>query len=355
MQREFFNRTKSIERVSALLEGKPVDRISFFTFTLGFCARNLGYPLSAIYSDPEKSFFAQLWTQEQYGFDSQPFYGYASYGGGEFGGEIKLPSGDYEQAPSHGRFAIYQQEDVEKLTLPDVKKAGFIPLAMEFSKLQEKHGLPVSLVVGGPFTIVGNICPVETLLRWLVKKPELVNRMLELATSHILDIAQYWSDTYGTNKVDIQIWEPLASNQIISPVQFEKFVFPRYIELSQKLISKGIRSILYHICGEQNQNLPYWAQIVTDKHTIVSIGKEITIKTAIEYFGNKCVIAGNIEPARIQTSQPGELYELCRQTIEAGKDAPRGFILMPGCETPVNTPPYNLYIMKKAVDDFGWY
>jgi hypothetical protein len=28
---------------------------------------------------------------------------------------------------------------------------------------------------------------------------------------------------------------------------------------------------------------------------------------------------------------------------------------MQGCEVPVNTPPYNLYTMRKAIDDFGWY
>ena len=32
-----------------------------------------------------------------------------------------------------------------------------------------------------------------------------------------------------------------------------------------------------------------------------------------------------------------------------------GYILMPGCEMPVNTPLDNLHSMKKAVEDFGRY
>ena len=43
------------------------------------------------------------------------------------------------------------------------------------------------------------------------------------------------------------------------------------------------------------------------------------------------------------------------RAIEKAKYTPRGYILMAGCEVPVMTPPYNLYIMKKAIDDFGWY
>ena len=117
----------------------------------------------------------------------------------------------------------------------------------------------------------------------------------------------------------------------------------------------GIKYLLYHICGEQNLNLPYWAQIPMGSPGIVSIGKEVDITTAIEYFGKDSIIAGNIEPAILQTGTPREIYELCRQAIEKGKRAPRGFALMQGCEIPVNNPPYNLFTMKKAVDDFGWY
>jgi uroporphyrinogen decarboxylase len=343
------------ERLKALLEGNPVDRVPFLSFTLGFCARNVGYPVATIYNDPEKSIRAQVYTREQYGYDSEPFYGYASYGGWEFGGEIKLPEREYEQAPSHGRFAVIKEQDIEKLELPDVKTAGMLPRAMLFSQLQVQQGYTPSVVVGGPFTISGNVCMVETLCRWLIKKPDLVHRLLRLATDHILDIVKYWVDTFGKGRVRIQIWEPLASNQIISPRQFEKFVLPYQVELHEKILKMGIASILCHICGEQNANLPYWVQVPMGNSGVISIGKEIDIATAIEYFGKTCIIAGNIEPALISTGTPQEIYECCRQVIEKGKRTPRGYALMQGCEVPINTPPYNFYTMKKAIDDFGWY
>lgn len=354
-KKEKLERMGSSERLKALIDGRPVDRVPFLSFTLGFCARNVGYPVSSIYSDPEKSIQAQIYTREQYGYDSEPFYGYASYGGCEFGGEINLPESEYEQAPSHGRFAVIKEEDVDKLVLPDVARAGMLPLAMRFSQLQVKNGLSPSVVAGGPFTIAGNICAVETLCRWLLKKPELVNRLLRLAADHVADIAGYWIDTFGKNKVHIQIWEPLASNQIISPKQFEKFILPYQIELHEKILKMGVASILCHICGEQNANLPLWAQVPMGNTGIISIGKEVDIAAAVERFGKSCVIAGNIEPSFIQTGAPQEIYECCRQAIEKGKRAPRGFALMQGCEMPVNTPPYNFYSMKKAIDDFGWY
>jgi uroporphyrinogen decarboxylase len=345
----------SDERLCALQKGDSVDRVPFLSFILGFCAKNVGYPVASIYSDPEKSFQAQIWTREQYGYDSDPFFGYASYGGYEFGGEITLPDGQYEQAPSHKRFPVEIEKDIERLYLPDVTTAGMLPAAMQFSKLQVERGFTPSLVVGGPFTVAGNICVVNTLCRWSIRKPELVHRLLRLATDHLIDAVSLWVDTFGTHRVNIQVWEPLASNQIISPKQFEQLVLPYHIEFHERMLAKGVGHILCHICGEQNLNLPLWTQVPMGNHGIISIGKEVDIKTAIDYFGDKCVIAGNIEPAMLQTGTPSQIYELCREAIEKGKHSPHGYALMQGCEVPVNTPPYNLYVMRKAIKDFGWY
>ena len=177
------DRMTSAERVSALLSGQPIDRVPFFHFNIGFCARNVGYPLATMYSDPEKSFQAQLWTIKQYGYDNGPFYGYASYGGWEFGGDIKMPKTEWESAPVVTRFPVQKLEDVEALEIPDVETAGIMPLSIEYAKIAQKVGVPIQLIGGGPFTIAGNICDVDLLCRWLLKKPDTAHLLLKKATS----------------------------------------------------------------------------------------------------------------------------------------------------------------------------
>ena len=88
---------------------------------------------------------------------------------------------------------------------------------------------------------------------------------------------------------------------------------------------------------------------------IVSVGHEVDLDAAVKYFGTTSIVAGNIDLAIIQNGTPQQVYELCKQTIKKGKHAPRGYIMMSGCEVPVATPPYTLYEMVKAIDDFGWY
>ena len=85
---------------------------------------------------------------------------------------------------------------------------------------------------------------------------------------------------------------------------------------------------------------------------IVSFGHEVAIETAVKLFGDDCIIAGNIEPAVIHLGQPDEIYHLSMAALAQGSQAPRGYILMPGCGIPPNVPTENLLMLKKANSDF---
>ena len=64
----------SIERINALLEGQHIDRVPVYLWVMSspFAARNVGYSVESSYKDPEKSFWAQMWTKEMYGSDDLP-------------------------------------------------------------------------------------------------------------------------------------------------------------------------------------------------------------------------------------------------------------------------------------------
>jgi hypothetical protein len=76
----------------------------------------------------------------------------------------------------------------------------------------------------------------------------------------------------------------------------------------------GYKTTYAHICGEQNDNLPYWAEVDFGDPGIIGVGAEIR-------KGQACA---------------------ARLRADAG-------------EVPVGTPPDNLRAMKRAADDFGRY
>ncbi len=342
------------DRVSMLLKGERVDMVPVFPLGIrAFAALGAGYTMGDAYSDGEKSCRAELWAQEQYGFDGFPNFAYGPFGAWEFGGEIKFPEGEFQQAPMAVRYPVVSEEDVWSLRLPDdISTAGAIPIGMAHSLTAAAAGATVMTPNAGVFTTAGNLCSVQKLARWMIQKPSLAHRMLELSRDFLIGMVQLWVDTFGK---DILMYnaEPSAANQVISARHFEEFVLPYSIEVHSAALRMGIKHIMTHICGDQNLNLDHWTKIPMGDPGLLTFGHEVDLHTAIEKLGESSVIMGNVEPSLIQNGHPNDLYDACGAAIKAGKGAPRGFVLMSGCGFPPKTPPYNFFTMVKAAREMG--
>ena len=206
-----------------------------------------------------------------------------------------------------------------------------------------------------PFTMAANICGLHHFCRWMIKKPELCHRLIRLALNHIIEVIDDWIGTFGANRLFIQMSSPSESNQLISSQYFRRFALPYYAQLFDQLRDMQIEHFMFHICGDQNANLPHLASLSSWPHpAILSFGHEVELEVAARLFPED-IIYGNIEPALIQESSPKQVYENCRQAIQKGKNIQSGFILGIGCVLPVESPPLNVFAITKAANDFGWY
>ena len=342
-------------RIAELLNGRRPDRVPVFPFEIrGFGAIDAGKPIADAYRSATTSYAIQVRALELYGFDGFPRYSYGAYCGWELGGDIFFPESEWQQAPTVLRHPASTEEDLLSLVPPPLRKGGCIPIALAFSRMAQQDGRSVILPFNGVFTTAANASGVATLCRWTIRRPDLAHKLLRLTTDHLKQVVSLWVSTFGR---DIWGWtsEPSSSNQVISPQAFEEFVLPYEIELHQWMLSLGIRHIMTHICGDQNLNLPFWSKVPMGAPGVATFGHEVDIDTAIEHMGHSCIIAGNIEPALLQNSTPQEVYDICVTTIEKGRRAPLGFILMPGCSTPPYTPPDNMRAMLRAAVDAGTY
>jgi uroporphyrinogen decarboxylase len=344
------------ERWFALLNRKPLDRIAVFGFAGGFSAVHCGLTVADAYNQPKKLFDAVTKTAEEFGWQDLPRIAYASMGAWEFGGDITWPSGQYDQAPKITRYPVTKPEDIDRLEVPEIQKAGIVPLMMEVSKMQKKSGAAlVAMMTLGPWSLASNLCGIETICRWSLKSPELVHKIQKKVLPFSIGLIKYWADTFGADRLFPWVGgSAAASNQLISPAHFEKFVLPYMKELYHEAHALGLKHIYCHICGEQNMNLHYWSQLDFGDPGIVSFGHEVDLETASEYFPGD-IIMGNINPSVLQTGTPEDVYELTKEAIEKGKKCPGGFMLGPGCEMPPKTPENNILAMMQAVSDCGWY
>lgn len=343
------------ERFEALLERRPIDRVPFYLWEFSFASVTAGYPRATTFADPSKSFKAFVRTHEMYDGWHYIYFSPGAIGVREFGGNVKLPTDEFSQAVSALRPVVQTEEDALALKLPDVKTAGSIPLVMEFAALQDKHGLPVTFSSGSVLKVVQSLTGAETMCRWMMRKPELIHRLCRLVADFHIAVARHVVRIFGRPERIIPLTAaPVESNQMISPNHFREFSLPYQKKVYEEILGMGVKHINTHICGDQNLNLPCWAEMPLGDPGILSFGHEVDMETASGYFPDH-IIVGNVDTSVIQSGEPEEVYELSRVCIEKGKKHPGGFALAPGCELPPLAPPFNVWMMRKAINDFGWY
>lgn len=350
------DRMSSNERIDALFNYKKPDRVPMMAWGGPFATFNAGYSVTDAYDNPKKAFDASIYTWELYGWEPVGLsFGPTVHGAQDFGGEVRSPKGEFEGSDVIRSNPVETEDDLLNLKMPDPKTAGRIPLHIEFARLQEAHGLPVTFGSRSAFTMAGNICGLERLCRWLMKKPELAQRAMRMALDHIFKVMDYWLETFGREKLFVRLASASEANQVISPKHFEKFAMPLHIEYQARLKAIGIQRFLWHICGDQNLNLRCLSELAPWRHpSILTFGHEVDLEAAGKFFPED-IILGNIEPAIMQFGTPQQVYEHSTTAIEKGKKAPGGFILGPGCTLPPYAPAVNVFAMTKAVNDFGWY
>lgn len=350
---------KNEERMTAILNHQKPDRVPLWPLGYpGFAATAMGMNLAKAYSDADVALDSQRLCCEKFNWVYTPLFFSGTYPSWEFGGDIKLPEGEFSQAPVTTRHPVQTPEDLDKLSIDKLEEAGFIPLALKFTEMaleqNPRDTFFVRVFMGGPFSFAGNLCGPELLCKWLFKDKAAAEKLLRIGLEHTLDLVRMWKKHFGTDGIMPFTGEPYSSNQLISPKMFKEFSLPIMKELHQNILDMGFKHIYCHICGEQNANLEAWAEIPMGHPGIVSIGHEIDVARAAEVFPND-IIAGNLNPTLMVTGDPGVILQESKNIIEKGMACPGGFAFSPGCELPTVAKPESVQLMSQAVREFGRY
>ena len=347
------------ERVQAMLRREKPDRVPLYPFAMGFPVVYTQTDLADAYNKPDVAFAAQKKAAEDFDWTLFPLIAYASFGGWEFGGEIKMPGTEFDQAPTIMKHVIDSPEQADDLVMPDIPNAGIIPTQKAFQDLasqDDSDNAPFQVVfhMEGTFTTACNIVGPTNFTKWTLKNKDAVHRIMRLTTDFQKKLAEYWIGLYGAENTISWGGDPMTSNQMISPRAFKEFGMPYVKEVHERMIELGAKHIFKHLCGEQNKNLEAWTEVPMGDPGFVSFGHEVELEKAAEYFPND-IIVGNLEPAIIAIGSPEDVFNATRDLVERGKKCPGGFMFGPGCELPPIAPVENVMAMTKAVQEFGWY
>ncbi len=332
--------------VEAALNFETTDRTPVNNFALATAAKSAGYKVDAARWDPKISAKVSvdyaMKTESDFVkpiLDSQvPFK--------DMGMDVRFPEDDYGMIP--GRL-VSSAEDIDDLAVFDPYEASECPNftrvmvdALEETARILPEDLHICGLSWGPITTAGYCMGTEDMMFATLTEPETVKKLVGKVTELVSGMQRRMIDAGAT-----VMWmaDPTSSEDLISPDMFLTF--------SQEHIKKVIDDVkgmsdvptFVHICGNTLDTIQHLKPTGAD---CLSFDHAVDINKARSAAGKDLTIMGNLDPVRlIMSGTPEQITAESYRLIEAaGQEG--GFILAPGCETPISSPDENVLAMGKA-------
>ena len=227
-------------------------------------------------------------------------------------------------------------EKIEDLKRPNnFLNQARIPVVLQAIRIiREEVGdfLPISSLALGPLSMAVELTGIERFLKWIIQKPNYVKEFINFAT----DIAiEYAKAQYRAGSDIVQIADPMASGDIISPDTFREVVKPSLTKIAHNL--GGIRVL--HICGRTERILQDMAKTGFNG---LSIGNKVEVSRFKPVIGETKIL-GNISSTTLTFGSPEEVEVEAKKAIKSGVD-----LLEPECGIPPIAPIDNIIAMVKV-------
>jgi len=232
--------------------------------------------------------------------------------------------------------------NLSDLKIPDISD-GRIPVCVESTKILREKYPDIALygLITGPFTLALHLMGTDIFMK-LFESPDEVNAVMEFCTQVGIKMSEYLLEA-GCDI--IAVVDPMTSQ--IDPMTFEMFVSPYcsrifdYVRQKEKLSS-------FFVCGHAQQNIEAMCDCKPDNVSIdenipLDFVKNIALEKGISFGGNMkltvVLLMGDEDDSR----------EDALACLDLG--GKKGFILAPGCDLPMDTPPKNLKAVSALVHD----
>ncbi|MFO7984881.1 MAG: MtaA/CmuA family methyltransferase [Desulfatiglandaceae bacterium] len=256
-----------------------------------------------------------------------------------FGCKLGTPQKDIQYSIHGHPYA----DSIENIEFPsDYLERGRFPVFKEhFRLLKEKVGddLIIFGETEGPFTCAANLVGTEQFMKWIYKKPDNINTVLEVTREAAVAAENFAFD----NGADYYVFaEPTAGPALLRNKFFEKHTQP----ILKEVVERAKGPVVLHICGNTDSIIEMMCDIGVAG---ISIEEKADMKRAVEIAHAKGVkVFGNVATATtLFNGTPEEVYQEATQALENGTD-----FLCPGCGVAPPTPLENLLQLKKARDDY---
>ncbi len=171
------------------------------------------------------------------------------------------------------------------------------------------------------------------------KKPDAVNKVLDVLESFLISLANHYRDA-GADYMTVR--EMGGGGDVLSPRMFGSLIQPHLQNMFAALDSPKV----LHICGDTNLIVEQMADCGADA---LSVDQKNQLGETRKKLGDKVILLGNLDPYNVLvTGAPGEIDAAVKEIIESGVNA-----VWPGCDIWPDVPKENMLALMESVYKHG--
>lgn len=332
------------ERFALLVIDEPQDRVPIFPLLTAHAARVGDVSLRDYYTDGVVMARCQLRAREFYHTDFISIFSEVGLIAEALGSEFFYPEDDL---PILSRPRWKKVEDAVQGLENGFSLQGRVPVYLEainYAWEAIADVVPVLAYVPAPFTTAHHLIEPEEFLISLMEKPEEVKRFLTEVTKAVKLFCRL---LIRAGALPILV-DPLASNSVLSPQQYQEFAFGAEKAVIEFLHRYDLDVIL-HICGDTSGIISLLPETEAD---LVSVDK-VNIREVIQTVGQRVRVIGNFDTTELWLGDGAEIKEKVAGMVVMAKTCPRGYVAATGCEVPIATPPENLQAFVAGAREAG--
>ncbi len=339
----------SRERVIRAINRQPTDVIPVAPFMFDLAATYYGVSVGEFAVNGRVMADAQLALQKELDQDVI-FIGVDNYYiAAGFGCQIDIPD---DEIPHLAEPAVESIADVYKLRAPNPQTDGRMPVMLEATRrVREVLGDSICIRTPGtgPFALASYFIGTQEFLVEVglaeaglpEASPDAIHYALNLAAEALIEFGKACWDA-GSDL--LHCGDSLASCDMISPAQYEKWAFPYQKKVIEAWKEYGARTLL-HICGNSTKVLDLYAATGAD---VVEIDHKVDLAHAKKRIGDRTCLLGNVDTvSALLLGSPDDVRQASEKCIEAAA-AGGAYMLGSGCMISRSTPVENVKAMVEV-------
>lgn len=318
----------SVARVRRTIAFQACDRPPVIAQVFAHAALACGRSVDAYLASGAVAATCQLEARARYGYDAVFAVLDLTLEAEAAGGEVQSRRGLY---PAVARPPCAPDDDFRRLTIPDPRTAGRLPMALEMATCLRDACGDEALVVGlvqGPMTLAVQFLGIEKALFLAADDPDRFLQLLDYtaAVGKAFGLAQLAAGAHV-----VLVFEPAACPEVVPPGMFREMIGPRLKWLFGAFAKAGAIGNWLHIAGKTAAVLPRYAALGAD---IGNFDYCVDPEALLEALGDsRLCLDGNIKSLSFVTDSAADVERDARRLLRLF-DRRGGFILSSGCEIP---------------------